>query len=334
MAKKKQTVITMKVPWIDEQILKQRIITYKYDVTYKLFNADSLPEKIPFDINKKYNVTLDYKHKVCFAGLTSDLSNKDKSKRLNKLYVEIPLNEEQTNILSHFLLKLWIKACKKYLGLPDYIPSNLFRRVRNKTDIENSIVKKARCIFDLTEDMTPAQLYMYLSCIRYPREHPEFVATTLYLTEVCKMNFYIAFVCASMLCINASGHHIISSTQPYIYKPGLLETPRIPISTVVSLAAFARDPQKYDKRSIYNSTSFSCSETIRHIFNYTYGDEINMSIYDAYAPLILQAMEELDLTKTKQIINEFMDQKKKADKIIYEVNSKNGKTFKCFSAGK
>lgn len=107
----------------------------------------------------------------------------------------------------------------------------------------------SKIVLDL-KDLPMSLIYAYLCNFRYIREDPGFVRALVYLVNTRKMNFYVAYVLASRICLSHGGHAVIEPIRPYMDKTGDPNNISLNVSRMVALYRYLRNPKKYDKRTL------------------------------------------------------------------------------------
>lgn len=292
-SKKNANIIREKV-YVDDKKVDINCIHLHNKAAYAVFKSDMDPSE-PLEDNIKSS--LKPIKSVCFAGLLNKLIDAVSTPKhvRNRLYDKVDLmhpkavRESQVNaLLTPEECSEWILLAKKYNLLPPYINENAITKNPEPED-------KHRChseeyadftgefIIDL-EGLSPAVLYIYLSTLRNMREDPGFPRAVMYLVNDLGMNFYAAYVFASNLVLNSTGHHTISVQRPYglvktrydekrrEYVPvspctinQIVEDLSIPINFAIGLQRVVNsDPLTYDKRELGEKrrSGFECNSTI------------------------------------------------------------------------
>jgi len=100
----------------------------------------------------------------------------------------------------------WVNACKKHKLMPSYIGKHFLKT-------KNFIVS--------LNGITMNRLYVYLCSARYIQEEPFFVKNMYHLVNDNHLDFFVAFVAASGMCITNSGHHIIDTSRRYPFPQSI-----------------------------------------------------------------------------------------------------------------
>lgn len=180
----------------------------------------------------------------CFGGILGKMKSDIK---INRIYYRV-----EKAMASFAEMQSWIRLNKKYKLLPPYI------------GMKN--LKDCIFVFDIN-DCAISQLYMYLSTVRLLREGSGFVKAVIYLVNECKMNFYVAYILASKICVDFPGHHITDYTRDYGRNCDP-NTIKIPIKLIIGLRRYTINPNRYDKRKVKDHTNnsiWNCTNTIREI---------------------------------------------------------------------
>jgi len=337
--KKMPTSIHRQKVWIDTKIVNMECGHGNNYAEYGLFYDDRPPDDI-HDIDSNTENIWKNTNKACFAGLLSRLYEKnDKYNRIFcTIYLKAPADKKDRlyNPNTNILLSIeecirWIQLAKEYKLLPDYVDENLIEmfdtpiKVGGKekyTCYAHNAAGKGTVVLDLT-DLTQAQLYLYISTVRNLREDPGFVRAALYFTDRCKMNFYAAYVFASCVAMNTTGHHTIEAYRPYgaikqeigektdIYKAARtklsdIEALTANVSWMISLQRFTKNPKKHDEHSVYQCMhNFRCSSTINKISKIC----TKINIYEALDPDIIKAIMAISDTTAEEYIDKFIEKK-------------------------
>ena len=253
--------------------IDRKIVNYKYKhtenhrVEYCLYEDDTDLSIIPKDFPEKVRTD------ICFSFLHHEIAN---NKPANRIYIVLKDDKKASVKLTRHEKKAWIKMAKRYNLLPPYV---------NVTSI-----RTRKVVFDI-EHLSPSQLYMYISSFRYLREDPGFVRAMVYLVEKKGMNFYIAFVLASRVCLNQVGHNIIDVARPYANRANFDEL-KLHIKWMIALRRYSDNPKKYDERKMhYNGDDrwryFNCQDSIRKACKV----EATCEIPDLYNDNLIKAIE-------------------------------------------
>jgi len=264
-----------------------------YDVTYLLYYDPEPSRKNSIYISKqpKREFGADKNtNKACFAGVgrmlqsyeTPDPYYKGPPKSdipiPNRIFYIMNFKSAGKPELSKTERYAWLRLCKKHKLLPNYVAA--------------STVITGKVVFD-TSIVSPSLLYTYLTMMRAIVEYPAFVKAVVYLVDKVEMNFYAAFVYASMFYISNFGHHIINPSQ---YHGGgchqekfMKETSMIEFHLMAGLRRYSQDPEQYDKRcaSDLSKTGWMCNGTIIKICNVRY----NIKASDLFKPSLTMAIE-------------------------------------------
>lgn len=342
---KKEVPATIHVqkPWIDINIVNMGYSHGNNYAVYGLFHDDRPPDEI-HDVDSNTDDIWKNTNRACFAGLLGRLYKKKNiyNRMFYTIYLKTPTTPAKKkkdpyyNYAGNVLLSVeecirWIQLAKEHKLLPDYVDENLIEMLDTpiKVDPEERYSRyvhkasgKGTVIFDLV-GLTQAQLYVYISTLRNLREDPGFVRTALYLIDKCKMNFYAAYVFASHVAMNTTGHHTISAYREYgaikqeidpktnMYKPAEtklsdIEAINADIRWMIGLQRFAKNPKKHDSRLVYKCmTSFYCNSTIDKISKI----RTQINIYEALDPDIVKAIMAMGDNTSKKYINKFIEKK-------------------------
>ena len=282
----KEKSIVLKVPEIDASIVSAK---YKHgdngdnSTKYTTCKGDSIEKD-------KLSLTSGY----CFSSLLKMIHDNKESH--DTVYYKMEENPEDCQVvkLTTEEKHRWISMCVEHGTMPKYISSD---------DIDAKIMK-----IDITsEGMTPPLLFLYLCSFRYFREDPGFIRSMVYLVDKCKMDYYIAFVVSSRICMNYDLHHSLSVVRKYGEKIPNISELEIPIHTAIGLRRFVNNPSKYDKRDIwsYNPNEgfnqFRCAQLIESICKTKY----RCSIPDTFDHNIVKAVNSDTDEEAKKYINDF-----------------------------
>lgn len=205
---------------------------------------------------------------VCFAGLRNVLT-KDHDRMQYKVvkgsFKPILTPEEE---------KSWIKIARSNGLLPKYVV--------------NKVAKTGIMVIDLKQKvMSPSLLYIYLSTLRNLREDKSFVRAMVYMVEEMNVDFWPAFVIASTVCMESSGHHIMNICRQYCSTPDVNKINNIFFKDIRGLYKFIQDPMKYDKRKVYDFTTFNCYKIINSICS---NIDIKLTAAEAQSPIVYEAV--------------------------------------------
>lgn len=182
---------------------------------------------------------------ICFVSLRQSMGIKD-GKVPNRVMYFI-LNAEGKHVLSPEERVNWIKLGAENGTLPEYI-------LEEDPKDDRFVVK--------LEGISPSLLYVYLSTLRNIQENTQFVRTALTLINIYKMNYVAAFVAASKYNLRNSWHSIVGIGKDY--GSSVITNLDIPLSVVIGLKRYLKDPTKYDKRKFGSGSSpFNTNLTIR-----------------------------------------------------------------------
>ncbi len=204
---------------------------------------------------------------VCFAGLKNVLT-KDHDRMQYKV-VKGPFKP----LLTPEEEKSWIKIARSNGLLPKYVV--------------NKVSETGMMVIDLKQKvMSPSLLYIYLSTLRNLREDKSFVRAMVYMVEEMNVDFWPAFVIASVICMESSGHHIMNISRQYCSTPDVNEINNIPFRNMRGLYKLMQDPMKYDSRKIYEFTVFNCYGVISSICKI----ERKLTATEAQSPIVYEAI--------------------------------------------
>jgi len=209
-----------------------------HNVNYHLYSSkiESLDKfDIPKSLDKAgkgpkcYEGSIISSHRgVCFTGLLRNIS-----KTKNRLvYI---LNKSRSPQVSEDEKIRWLDICVKAKALPDYI--------------RNSDIKRDRYVIKLDSPLSPSLLYIYITCLRWIQECPEFVKNMLILIDKYRINFYTAWLVASCFSVSNTWHNIVP--HGCCYRGGLasiIDKDEVNIAAARGFRNFLKDPTKYDKR--------------------------------------------------------------------------------------
>ena len=263
--------------------MNKNILSYSYvhgdnNAQYALFESNKKINKVSkqdFDKDDMYSG-------VCFSNLRGDVRD---NPNLNYVYVKCKMDHNTAHMISGYQRRRWLKLAIKNGLLP--------KSVNNKMEGD---VKEYFINFS---DLTQAQLYVYLATVRNLREDPGFPISVLYLTKQFGMNFFIAYVLASKVAINAGGHHIIPVGRSYGGQEDLLDID-VPLHMANSLQRFIKNPRRYDTEGIKHKYGFCCGSKISNICK----SKTYIKSKDCVNPLIEKAV----MASTTKTFNKFISQ--------------------------
>lgn len=165
---------------------------------------------------------------TCFSGLSGYLYGFKEAHGVlpNRVLYVVDFNTHpaKENHLDVALREWWVRTCMAHGLLPSYLGKTLW--------------ETGRCLLRI-EDIDFQTLYMYLVTARNMQDEPHFVRAMHYLVEEKKLDFFLAYVLATRLCIRGNGHHLVDQVTPY--SPAQREsslTERLDISWAFNLKAF------------------------------------------------------------------------------------------------
>lgn len=324
----KQNIKRQKV-WIDTKVINMQYSHGHNYAKYGTFHDDEAPDKISIKRAVSGPEVTHNIHTACFAGL---LKGFKENPRLNRMYSTVYLQEtikvanRKATIYdsAHITLEpeecvRWIELAKQYQLLPGYVDKNCIKKFNDPKVVSESMYDKhsavagGTVIFDVS-NLVPSMLYVYLSTLRNLREDPGFVRTSLYFIDILNMNFFAAYIFASCIAMSTSGHHIIPVVREYVYDQPHKSTIdsingiKAHIKWMISLQRFIKDPSKYDKRNIYDSTNhgytgtvFDCSSTISKVCNHA----LRVTIDEVFDPDVVGAIMSSSDKVAKEYIESF-----------------------------
>lgn len=142
----------------------------------------------------------------------------------------------------------WLTICKKVGFLPKYA------NIRDITTNERFTVD----VFKHTHN----ELYMYLTCVRIPAEHPNLVRTTLNLMKN-DLDFFAAFVVACAVGPVANSNHLFIIDNYCSYMQDIRN--KVDNALIVALAAFSKIYKNLRSVNNCNISKFNCNTTINKI---------------------------------------------------------------------
>lgn len=283
----KERKISHEKVWIDPKIVSSQYAHGNSSTKYGTYDG------------KKDNKIEDKKltSGYCFSNLLSMLKcNKDH----NKIYYKMEEDLNQKVKLTEEEKYRWIELCVKHKTMPEYITvENIGRKIME---------------LEVTEDLTPSLIFLYLCCFRYFREAPGFIRAVVYLVDKCGMNYYAAFVFASRVCMNYQLHHTVSMIRKYGEKLDF-EKVTIPLHLIIGLARFIEDPKKYDPRGPRDhksNGSFNQFQT-ESITEKVSSTRYDCMVQDLFGPDILKAISASTDKESQNYLDAFLAQK---DKIV------------------
>jgi len=284
----KGVIIREKV-WIDPKIVH----AYQHgdnSAKYCTCKKEAVAEKTKAD---------DLKRDWCFCSLLSMLKKNDEDDRI---YYKMEEDEHCKIKLTNQEKHRWIELCVANKTMPDYITIE---------DADKKIM-----VLEITEDLTPSLIFIYLCCFRYYREDPGFIRAVVYLVDKCEMDYYAAFVLATRVCMGYDLHHFLTRIRRYGDKPKI-EDVVVNLNDIIGLSRFLRDPKKYDSRSARSHKSggsfnqFQCASTIEGISTLNH----KCRVQDLFDPDVLKAIYAETDADSQKHFDKFLANK---DKIIYK----------------
>jgi hypothetical protein len=229
------------------------------------------------------------KKSACFREVLGIVYDKKKhGPGVNRICVIVRNHDERANPnLTFGERKAWIKLAIKNKLLPEYISTKSIK----KDPIGQEKVS-VKVVLDIS-DISIAQLYIYLSTLRYIREDPGFVKSVVYLVNETGLDFYAAFVFASASTITYEGHHIIyNATRAYGNRDNDFRKVKFHLAHAIGIHDFVNNVSKYDSRKVQNvdrNSSWCCASTINNIINCQKIKSIeSIYLYDDLIPVIIR----------------------------------------------
>lgn len=255
----------------------------KFDVPKSLSKAKADVARNAYDRDKKYYKKPVRKYGVCFASLLREVS--DAKGEVNRL-VYVLNKSRQPQLLENEKIR-WLNMCVKAKALPDYIKS--------------SDIRGGRYVIRLDDQLPPSLLYIYLTCIRWIQECPEFIKNMLILVDKYNMSFYLAWLVSSCFSINNTWHNIVP--YGYCYRGGLesiINNDKINLTTARGFKNFLSNPTKHDKRSCMKSAdrSFLAEQNIQK------ASDIGKDLSKTDKAFLINVSQTSDLKLTKAIESE------------------------------
>ena len=193
------------------------------------------------DINKEYFKNT---NTACFSGLTTYLRDDIKANRL----IYLPKCIERKESPNKSDIPKWIKLCQKN----GFLPKDMWYDM----DKEYYVIK-------LYKELSPDTLYIYLTSLRMFQEDVGFPKTMLKLVNKYNLNFYVAWVVSSRLCVGNGGHNIISISRGLTKD---LKTMRpVPIIYAYNLYQLIKNDFYREKYNIYKGDRWKISWKINSI---------------------------------------------------------------------
>lgn len=240
-----------------EKVSPKYTHTNNHHVDYYLYKTNKTGIRMPKGTPGKHCTG------VCFSGLHRYY--KEKEPRPNRLlYV---MHDDEHN------LKLTLKEKREFVKLSrkhNLLPKHFKYEWVSKDSV-------SRIVLDIT-NASPSLIYGYLCNFRYIREDPGFVRALVYLVKTKKMDFYVAYVLASRVCLSHSGHTVIEPVRAYMEKKGDPNNVELSVARMAGVYRYFKDPKKYDKRtlkSVDGWDNFNCQISIAKAC--TVGFKINSS---------------------------------------------------------
>lgn len=230
------------------------------------------------------------KNEICFGSLLVEIG-KAKTDR----FVYILKKSREPQLSTNEKVK-WLDICLKVGALPEYIKS--------------SDIKTDRYVIKLDDSLPPSLLYIYLTCIRWIQECPEFVKNMIILTDKYKINFHLAWLISSLFSVRNSYHNIVP--YGYTYGKGLdliIVNSKINVSIARGLRNFLENPTKYDERKCtkiaMNLHGFLAAENIRKASDVEEGPlNINRNQYKFNSDFLIAINKTLNPKLNKAIESE------------------------------
>lgn len=242
--------------WIDDEIVS---LKYRHTSNHKVkycvyYDGKKYGKKniyVPKNPVKEFKTEMI--NGICFSGLLRAIEDMSfDGKRANRFYAVIMSTHKIGLTLKE--KKSWVKIAKRNRLLPPYFGLNT--------------AKNDTFVLDLT-DLTPSLLYCYFSTFRFIREDPGFVRAMVYLVEELKIDFFMAFVFATRICMTHIGHSVVKGVKTYPYtEEGNIEKVPLQVSSMIGLRRFIRNPKKYDERTVHlkdthkYSSNYNCQGAI------------------------------------------------------------------------
>jgi hypothetical protein len=233
---------------------------------------------------------------VCFSELINNYVSK--KQKPNKVFLKLNDDLKSSVKLNLEEKKGWIKTSRRYKMLPHYVK---YEWVNETTNL---------LVLDISK-IQPALLYLYLCNFRYLREDPGFVRAVLHLVNKKKLNFFLAYLLASRVCTEHSGHSVMPDVRNYVEQPDPNNVD-VNIGHAFGLLRFIKDPAIYDGRFMQmmkdgNSYGWNCTSTIiRASF------DAKMRSRYIFLPEIKQALLNDDKAKILATVKELSDAKDKS----------------------
>lgn len=173
-----------------------------YKVTYYVFHkTDKKLVKSVEDVKKYPHI--ERKSDACFSNLSSTLTSLFASHNSypNRILFMVDFNRRTPDlVVDEKIRKWWITTCKKNKLFPKYIGKTF-------ADTGRFLIRVG--------DLDIRQMYTYLTTARNLQDEPHFVRAIYHLVKEKGMDFFVAYVMASKLCIAGGGHHLINVTRHY-----------------------------------------------------------------------------------------------------------------------
>lgn len=224
---------------LDPKIVRLDYMHYDNYVKYYLYcdKNDKTDTKIYVPENPEEEFGVERRSGVCFSELIYEVRNSHSRSNnpVNRIYYEMTIQSNAKVKVTDEERVAWIRMTKKNKLLPSYInPAQ--------------VAKTGVLVLDLST-CTPSKLYLHLSMVRYIREEPGFVKAMVHLVKEVRMNFFIAFIYASKVCMVASGHHILSVARDYYNKSKIMDI-KSSVRYMRGLYRFINNHEDYDTRKL------------------------------------------------------------------------------------
>ncbi len=302
--------------WLDQKIVTKDFRHGVNSVEYALFRGNCAPGPASPDVINELKIS--GIRNVCFSGMLGKLKRSVTKEKgaFNRMLYRLEIDSCTTVKLTADERVRWVRLSKQHAMLPEYIPDNAIVDLKEPIKAPESpgsfTVAQGYYVFDLN-GLTQAQLYVYLSTLRYMREDPGLARVVLHLVEDGGLNYYAAFVFGSHIAIVDSGHHIIPASRRYGAVAVNCDF-SAQLHLMNGLQRFVTDPLHFDSDSATNTTEylFRCASIIDVVCT---GTKHICRLKYAKNPFIVKAIMAKDDDSYTCNLNEFLNQIKVNNKV-------------------
>ncbi len=205
---------------------------------------------------------------VCFSRFKEKFD--EASQKPNRIYYPMPTDPKNLKLTLKEKQE-YVKMCRKNHLLPKYFKYDWMGE------------EESKIVLDIS-DIPPSLVYAYLCNFRYVREDPGFVRALVYLVNTKEMNFYVAYVLTSKVCLFHGGHVVLEPIRGYLESSSDPNDVNISVARMAGLYRFVRDAKKYDNRTMYSEGKsydfWQCNKTIKSACKAS----INIHVKNAFSP--------------------------------------------------